>query len=78
MNIDDAHAQRRGRARRAGHGVGNVVQFQIQEERQAQIFKGPHAVRTMGAEKLQPQLQAADMAAQAFRQLKGVIEIGGV
>ena len=35
-----AHAQRRGRAHRCGHGVGNVVQLEVQEDRVAAPASG--------------------------------------
>jgi len=47
-------------ARRTRHRVGNVVVFQVQKDREPHVEKGPHAVRAMGVEEFQAQLQAAD------------------
>ena len=60
-------------AHRARHRVGNVVEFQIQEDRQAHVEKGAHAVRSMGAEEFQSQLQAADMSRAAAPPARGHI-----
>jgi len=58
------------------HGIGNVVIFQVQENRQTHFHKRPYAARTVRAEEFQSQLQTADGAAQLRRQLARMSEIG--
>ena len=71
------------RLHRAGDRVGNVVEFQIEEDRQAHLCDLVHAVVPVLAEKLEAQLQAADMALHLFgkstccietRQIEGEID----
>ncbi len=78
VDIQDGHAKRGSGAAGARHGVGNVVKFEVQENRQPHIDKGPHPARAMGAEEFQPQLQPADMGPHPFGQLAGIVGIGCV
>ena len=61
-----------------GDGVGNVVQLQVEEDRQAKLRHLVHAVLPMGAEEFQAELDAADMGAGAGSDRFGAGEVGRV
>ena len=61
-----------------GHGVGNVMQLQVKEDRQAHLGQFMHAVVAMGAEEFQPQLQPADVAFHLAGKGFGGFETGQV
>ena len=78
MHRDEGRPQRHHRPNRPGHGVRNVVQLQVQKDRQAVRPDRPHPLRPVGAEELQPQLQPADLTGQAMSQVVGGLEGVGV
>jgi hypothetical protein len=78
MDRHDAGLQHMDRLHRARHRVGNIVQLQVEENRQADLGQLMHAVMAMGAEELQPQLDPADMGLHLARQGFGGIEAGQV
>ena len=87
MDRDEGGREINHRADAAGHGVGNVVQLEVEEKAHAgrphRRRKGiAHARGTMGQEELQPQLDAADgrlrPSGDALDQLGGVGKIGCV
>ena len=59
---------------RAGDGVGNIVQFQIEEDRQAEMGDLVDAVVAVRAEELEPELESADMALDLLRERLGGVE----
>src|SRR3546814_4448268 len=63
MDGDDRWIERTQRLYRLGDGVGDVVQLQVQEDRQVQLGHFPHPGAAIGGEELQPQLDPAHMVA---------------
>ena len=68
--VDGHH---RGRERgerldRLGDGVGDVVELQIEEDRQAERRDLAHAVGPVGGEEFEAQLDPADVARERLRQ----------
>src|SRR6185312_5930413 len=78
MKIENGNAKPCGGLGGARHGVGNVVVFQVQEDRHAHLDKGRYTGRSMGIEEFQAKLQPAHARGEISRQPAGVIEIGGV
>ena len=72
------------RSSSSGHRVGNVVQFEIEEDRPGVLRFGdpPVAGHAVGQEELQPELDAADgrlrPSGDALDEAGGVGEIDGV
>jgi hypothetical protein len=73
---DDRRLKHVDRLHRAGHGVGNIVQLEIEEDRQADLGDLVHAVVAMGAEEFEAKLEPADMALDLLRERHGGIETG--
>jgi hypothetical protein len=71
-----ARAQIQHRSDSASHGVGDVVQFQVEEDRPAR--DRPHAHCAMGEEELQPQFEQPDIGCGGGGPALGTGEIGGV
>ena len=78
MEVHDGNAQRGGGAAGARYRIGNVVIFEVQKDRHAHFEEGAHAVRAMGVEKLEAELEATHIGAHTLRQLTSIIGIGGV
>ena len=66
------------RLHRGGDRVGNVVQLQVEKDRQAQLGQFMHAVVAVGAEEFQPQLQPADMVLHLAGNGLGSLQTGQV
>lgn len=75
---EDRGFERPQRLDRLGDGIGDVVQFQVEEDRQAELRHLVHAVLPMGAEEFEAELDATDMGAGACGYRLGAGEIGGV
>ena len=78
MHGDDGGLQHMDGLHRGGHGVGNVVQLQVEKDRQADLGDLVHTVGAMRAEEFQPQLQPADMRLHLAGQRLGSVEAGQV
>ena len=78
VNIQDIDAQRRRGANRARYRVGDIVEFQIQKDRQVEAGKSPHTIRAMRGEELQSQFDPANMRLQARRQGTRIFNIGRI
>jgi len=65
MHVDHPRAQRGGGAAGAGNGVRDVVEFQVQENRQAQLVEAGDDRRPLRGEKFLADLHSAAAAAQA-------------
>src|SRR3546814_5690854 len=63
---------------RLGDGVGDVVQLQVQEDRQVQLGHFPHPGAAIGGEELQPQLDPAHMVANGGGHRLRMVKINGV
>ena len=62
----------------AGHRVGNVVEFQIEEDGNALIRYRPHAVGAVGGKEFEAQFHAAHQALELLHEPLRGIEIGRV
>ena len=71
MHRDDGRRQPGERMQRAGNGIGNVVQLEIEKHRQAFAGDGRDPRRAIGAEEFQPELDPADVAADGADQRPG-------
>ncbi len=63
---------------RAGDGIGDIVHFQVEEDRQSDPRDFVDAVMAMRAEEFEPELEPADMSLDQLRQRGGGIELGDV
>ena len=75
---DDGRLIHVDRLHRAGDGVGDVVQLQVEEDRQAHVRDFVHAVAAMRAEELKSQLDPADMRFDLVQQRFGRLDLGHV
>ena len=76
LTIDDAERQHGANA--AGDRVRDVVQLQIGEDRQADFGDGAHALRSVGVEEFEPDLQAADIGLDGARPRQSFGDVGGI
>ena len=58
---DDRRLEHVDRLHRPGDGVGDVVQLEVEEDRQADVGDLVHAVVAVRAEELEPELEPADV-----------------
>ena len=63
--VSMAGASSAGRADRAGHRVRDVVQLEVEEQRQPELRPRPARLRAVGGEELEPELEPAHRAARA-------------
>jgi hypothetical protein len=63
---------------RAGHRVGDVVELDVEQGRQAEVDHAAHAVGAVRGHELEPDLQAADRADQRAAERQGAVEVGPV
>ena len=86
MQRHHARCQRQGGADRAGDGVGNVVQLEVEEDRDPRLAHLTHALGSGADEELQAELQAVDAPGEAAREgerggqrrrIEGGVEAGG-
>src|SRR3546814_4178549 len=70
---EDRGFERAQRLNRLGDGVRNVVELEVEEDRQAELRHLMDAVMAVGAEEFEPELEPADVMAHLLRQrLRGV------
>ena len=62
----------------AGHGVGDVMQLHIEEDRHAEPGDFCNAFRPLGTEKFEAKFEAIHRAANGLSQAAHFIEIGAV
>src|SRR5205085_6724652 len=62
------------RLHRAGDRVGNVVQLEVEEQRQPDVGDFMHAVVPVGAEEFEADLEPPDMRLDPFGQRLGAVE----
>ena len=65
-------------AHRTGHRVGDVVQLQVEEDRQPERGHRLDPARALGGEELEPELDAADMRRQRPGERQRALEVGAV
>ena len=58
MDGDDRRFEHVDRLHRPGDGVGDIVQLQVEEDRQADMRDLVHPVVAVGAEEFEPELDA--------------------
>src|SRR5207248_494781 len=58
-----------------GHGIWDVVEFQVQKDRQPDVGEVHHPGPAVVAEELEPKLYPCGMAADRLRQCSGAIEV---
>ena len=68
MHIDDGWIQLAGRPDAARDGVWNVVQLEVEKDRNARLCDRPIAFLTEGIEELKPDLQAANLRRELARE----------
>ena len=73
-----ADTQPRHLAHRTGHGVGDVVQLEVEEDRQTQRRHRLDPARALGGEELEPELDPADMRRERPRERQRALEVGTV
>ena len=78
MNVHNRRAEVGDGAYRAGHRVGNVVELEIEKDRQAEFDDGADSVGAVRGEEFEPGLHPADMAPQRLGPVARLVEIGGV
>lgn len=72
----DRGFERTQRLDRLGNGVRDVMQLEVEEDRQAELRHFVHPVMAVGAEEFEAELQPADMVAHPLRQRQRGIEVG--
>ena len=77
MNVEDRRTQVAGGTHGSGHGIGDVVELEIEKQRFT-AGHGADSVGTLGREELLAELQAADPSAQGLGQHLRSREIGGI
>ena len=65
-------------AHRTGDGVRDVVQLEVEEDRQPERGHRLDPARALRGEELEPELDAADMRRQRPGERQGALEIGAV
>ena len=78
MNGDDRRFEHVDRLHRAGDGVGDVMELQVEEDRQADMGDLVHAVMAVRAEELEPELEPADMRLDLFGKGLGGFELRNI
>ena len=78
MQGQHGHAEPRHLAHRACHGVGDVVQLEVEKDRQPEPRHRLDPARALGREELEPELDAADMRRQRPGERQRALEIGAV
>ncbi len=78
MDGDDSGFEHMDGLHRGGDGVGDVMQLEVEKDRQADLRDLVHAVMAMRAEEFQPQLHPADMSAHLLHQSGGAGQIGKI
>ena len=78
VDVHHPHPELRGRAHRAGDRVGDVVELEIEEDRQAEMRDFVHPVRAVRAEEFEAELQSADMALHLLGKGECSIEAGEI
>ena len=78
MHRQDRGLERAERLHRLADGVRDIVELEVEEHRQAEIGHFANAVATVGGEEFKPELDPADMMANAQRDRLGAIEIGRI
>ena len=78
MHGQDRRLQRAQRADRLRDGVGNVVELQVEEDRQPQRRHLAHAVLAILHEEFEAELEAADMGLDLCGNGFGAVGIGRV
>src|SRR5688572_12872316 len=78
MNGEHRGVEMRDGPDRAGDGVRDVMEFEVQEERNLVLGDPEHALFAIGAEEFEPELQPAGMAVEIADQRAGMVNIGGV
>ncbi len=66
------------RLHRGGDGIGDVVQLEVEEDRQPDMGEFVHTVMAVGAEEFEPELQAADVRLDLLRQRLGRFQLRDV
>ena len=78
VHVDHPHAQPRGRAARAGDGVGDVVELEVEEHIEAALLQLLHHRRSRGDEELLADLHAAKLGIEARGDRERRLGIGEV
>ena len=78
MDRQDRWLERAQRHDRFRHRIGNVVQFQVEEDRQPEVGDVHHPGAPVAQEELQPQLDSPGMAADRLDDGSRLIDVGGV
>src|SRR6185312_11323736 len=78
VNGEDRRVQRSQRLDRFCDRVRDVVELEIEENRQAQFTNSPDAVWTLSREELQPKLETAGIFVDGFGDLLGAVEVGRI
>ena len=78
MNREDRGLDGAERLHRLGDRVRNIVQLQVQKDRQAKLCHVAHALLAVGAEEFEAQLQAADVRARPRGDRFGAGDVGRV
>ena len=74
----DRRLERRQRLHRLGDRIGDVVELQIEEDRQAELAELGDPRRAVGGEEFQPELEPAGDASDGSRDVAGPGQIGRV
>ena len=74
MDIDDQRVQMAGGAHTTGHGIGNVVILEVQEQR-LPADRRPRAIGAVRGEELVAELHAAHQALELRCQLGGTRQV---
>src|SRR4051794_15738656 len=78
MNGENRRFERRDRFDGLGHGVRDVVQLEVQENRQLAFGDSQHAFVTVGAEELEAQLHSGRNAAHFARDCRRPMNVGRI
>ena len=78
MNGDDGRLKHMDGLHRPGDRVGNVVELEIEKDRQAYLSDQMDAVRPMRAEELEPELDTANVALDLLGESDTVLEPGDI
>ena len=78
MDGDDGWLQHVNGLHRCSNGIGNVMQFEIEKDRHADMGDLVHTVVAMRTEEFETEFQAANMALYLAGKVKGSVEAGQV
>ena len=78
MDRHDGGLERIDRLHRLCDGVGNVMQFQVEKDRQSQFLHFMHTMMAVGAEEFEAQFYTADMMLDPLGQFQRIFKIGRV